>query len=50
MCVAGAVTERTQRAITAVLPGGELKIEWADDDRIYMTGPAVEVFTGDWSE
>ncbi|MCH7883969.1 MAG: diaminopimelate epimerase [Planctomycetes bacterium] len=48
VCVAGVVTHRTERIITAALPGGALQIEWADDDHVYMTGPAVEVFTGDW--
>jgi diaminopimelate epimerase len=48
VCVAGAVTERTLRRITATLPGGDLEVDWADDDHVYMTGPAVEVFTGDW--
>lgn len=48
VCVAGAATGRTDRRITATLPGGNLEIEWADDDHVYMTGPAVEVFSGDW--
>jgi len=48
VCVAGVLTKRTERAITASLPGGELQIEWADDDHVYMTGEAVEVFTGEW--
>jgi len=48
VCVAGAVTGRTARSVTTQLPGGELLIEWASDDHVYMTGPAVEVFTGDW--
>jgi diaminopimelate epimerase len=46
VCVAGVLTQRTERAITASLPGGELRIEWGDDDHVYMTGDAVEVFTG----
>jgi diaminopimelate epimerase len=46
VCVAGVITGRTERAITASLPGGDLKIEWGSDDHVYMTGPAVEVFTG----
>ncbi len=48
VCVAGVVTERTQRAITAALPGGDLLLHWAENDHVYMTGPAVEVFTGNW--
>lgn len=47
-CVAGAVTGRTRRRITATLPGGELEVEWADDDHVHLTGPAVEVFSGEW--
>ncbi len=48
VCVAGALTKRTERAVTTSLPGGELRIEWAADDHVYMTGEAVEVFTGEW--
>ena len=46
--VAGVLTGRTQRIIKATLPGGDLELEWNDDNHVYMTGPAVEVFTGDW--
>ncbi len=49
VCVAGVLTERTDREIAAHLPGGDLSLNWReDDDHVYMTGPAVEVFTGDW--
>ncbi len=47
--VAGVLTERLQRCSTIHLPGGALEIEWADDDHVHMTGPAVEVFTGEWN-
>lgn len=48
-CVAAVLTERCGRNITAHLPGGDLQIEWAQKDNcVYMTGPATEVFTGDW--
>jgi diaminopimelate epimerase len=47
-CVAAAVTGRADRCVTVSLPGGALQIEFADDDRVYMTGPAEEVFCGDW--
>jgi diaminopimelate epimerase len=48
VCVAGALTGRTARKLLAHLPGGDLELEWAADNRVYMTGPAVEVFCGDW--
>lgn len=50
--VAGALTGRSDRAATVELPGGCLEIEWttAPEGRIYMTGPAVRVFTGSISE
>ena len=49
VCVAGVLTGRTQRKITAHLPGGDLELEWNENDRhVYMTGPAVEVFQGEW--
>jgi diaminopimelate epimerase len=49
VCVAGVLNGKSDRAITAVLPGGELKIEWDEaSDHVFMTGPAVEVFTGQW--
>lgn len=50
VCVAGALSKRTDRKILAHLPGGDLELHWADDDHVYMTGPAVEVFSGDWSD
>ncbi|HET6381993.1 MAG TPA: diaminopimelate epimerase [Armatimonadota bacterium] len=45
--VACAVNRRTGRKVAMELNGGQLLIEWTDDDRVLMTGPAVEVFTGD---
>jgi diaminopimelate epimerase len=51
VCVAGVLTSRTDRRVTVHLPGGDLDIEWrADDNHVYMTGPAVEVFSGEWPE
>ncbi|MBN1341144.1 MAG: diaminopimelate epimerase [Phycisphaerae bacterium] len=49
VCVAGAVSGRTDRRILAHLPGGDLGLNWAEDDHVYMTGPATEVFTGQWT-
>ena len=49
VCVAGVLTGRTGRNILAHLPGGDLHLEWRQaDGRVYMTGPATEVFQGDW--
>ena len=49
VCVAGVLTGRTGREITAHLPGGDLRIEWREaDNHVYMTGPATEVFSGQW--
>jgi diaminopimelate epimerase len=48
VCVAGSLTGRTSRNVLAHLPGGDLQLEWADDQHVYMTGPATEVFSGEW--
>jgi len=49
VCVAGVLNDKSGRAITAVLPGGELMVEWDEaSNHVFMTGPAVEVFTGEW--
>ncbi|MFZ5907617.1 MAG: diaminopimelate epimerase [Nitrospirota bacterium] len=34
------------RKVVVHLLGGDLVIHWADDNRVYMSGPAVEVFEG----
>jgi diaminopimelate epimerase len=36
----------TGRQVKVLLTGGELLIQWKEDNRVYMTGPAVEVFEG----
>ena len=47
VCVAGVLTGRTGRKLLAHLPGGDLELEWSEaDNHVYMTGPAVEVFSG----
>ena len=41
----------TEREVTVTLLGGDLHIHWEEaDGHIYMTGPAVTVFEGDWPE
>ncbi|MGL5509450.1 MAG: diaminopimelate epimerase, partial [Microcoleaceae cyanobacterium] len=47
--VAGVLTNRCDRSATVELPGGCLQITWSEaDQRIYMTGPAEFVFTGEY--
>jgi diaminopimelate epimerase len=51
VCVAGVLAGRTGREVQIHLRGGKLAIEWSHaDNHVYMTGPAVEVFSGDWKE
>ncbi len=50
VCVAGVLTGRTQRKLLAHVPGGDLSIEWRlENDHVYMTGAATEVFSGEWN-
>jgi diaminopimelate epimerase len=48
VCVAGVVTNRTQRTVLNHLKGGDLTLEWAPDGHLFMEGPAREVFRGTW--
>jgi diaminopimelate epimerase len=48
VCVAGVLNEKTSRKLLAHLPGGDLELEWASTGEVYMTGPAEEVFSGEW--
>lgn len=48
--VAAVLSGKTQREVTVHLLGGDLFIEWREsDNRVYMTGPATEVFSGVYS-
>ncbi|HYO08965.1 MAG TPA: diaminopimelate epimerase [Tepidisphaeraceae bacterium] len=48
--VAGVLTGRSDRKALVHLPGGDLTIEWREaDNNVYMTGPATEVFSGEWN-
>lgn len=44
--VAASLRGVSGRSVTVRLRGGILKINWAKDNHVYMTGPAQEVFTG----
>src|SRR5262252_4033675 len=44
--VCGSRIQRTNRKATVRLPGGDLRIEWRDDDHVLMTGPVEYEFEG----
>ncbi|UIJ72009.1 diaminopimelate epimerase [Aurantimonas sp. HBX-1] len=44
--VSAARTRRTDRIVTVTVPGGDLLIEWRDDDHVVMTGPAEWEWSG----
>ena len=49
--IRGVLTGKTGRKLLAHLPGGDLTLEWREsDNHVYMTGPAVEVFAGEWPD
>jgi diaminopimelate epimerase len=49
--VACHLTGHTGRHVTAHLRGGRLELEWHHtENQVYMTGPAVEVFSGQWHD
>ena len=46
--VAAALNGYADRKVTVSLLGGDLQIEWSEEDgHVYMTGPAEEVFEGE---
>lgn len=49
--VALVLTRRQERVCIAHLPGGDLELNWCEQDNcVYMTGPAVEIFEGVWPQ
>ena len=46
---AAILNDFTDRNIEIQLDGGKLNIEWADNNHLYMTGPAVQVFAGTYN-
>lgn len=47
VAVASAINGKTGRKTRVDLPGGALHIEWTKDNRVLMTGPATEVYSGE---
>ncbi len=51
VAVAGMLTGRFEREVHLHLPGGDLFIRWDPaTNHIFMTGPATEVFRGEWPD
>jgi diaminopimelate epimerase len=51
VAVAGVLSKRLDRRVTVHLLGGDLELDWSEkDNHVYMTGPATEVFEGDWPD
>lgn len=46
--VAGVFNHKTERILLTHLRGGDLEIEWNEDNNVYMKGPAREIFIGEW--
>ena len=46
--VASVLNGLTNRRVEVELPGGKLEVFWSEkDNRVYMTGPGLEVFKGE---
>ncbi|WP_435005306.1 diaminopimelate epimerase [Tundrisphaera lichenicola] len=49
VAVAGVLTRRTGPNLLAHLPGGDLELSWdGPGTSVFMTGPATEVYSGEW--
>lgn len=48
VAVAAVLNNRTDRKILIHLDGGDLEVEWGTDNHVYMSGPAVEVYRGEY--
>ncbi|MEL7567135.1 MAG: diaminopimelate epimerase [Dehalobacterium sp.] len=46
VAVAGVLNDKTDREVTIHLNGGDLTLFWADNNHVFMTGPAEKVFEG----
>ena len=49
--VAAVLCGHCDRTVRAEMAGGEFSLHWnADDNHVYLTGPAAFVFDGEWAE
>jgi diaminopimelate epimerase len=48
--VAAVLAGLAEKKVLMHLPGGDLTLEWAESGEVFMTGPATEVFSGEWPD
>lgn len=48
VCVASSLLGKTERRIEVRLRGGELRLDWSESGKVFLEGPAREVYTGLW--
>ena len=46
--IAAMVNEKIDRKVKVVMPGGDVSIEWRQDDEVVITGSAEVVYSGEW--
>lgn len=46
--IASMINGKTDRLVTAIMPGGEARIGWREDGEVVITGTAEVVYSGDW--
>ncbi|HUE81320.1 MAG TPA: diaminopimelate epimerase [Pyrinomonadaceae bacterium] len=46
--VASMLKDYTNRQVTVLMPGGEVSIQWREDNEIVIHGSAAVVYKGDW--
>ena len=50
IAVAGQLTNVLESRVEIDMTGGTLAIEWNGQDHVYMSGPAKQVFEGEWTD
>lgn len=48
--VAGVLSGRFSRRVLCHMDGGDLRVEWKEGGTVRLTGPAEEVFRGEWPD
>ena len=50
IAVAARLAGICEDTVDITLPGGALRIEWDGTGEVFLEGPAVEVFSGEWGD